>query len=64
MSSAVEDAVCARVAAVEARRVRERAERRERAVRRAYGVEARHRAKLAYLAAREVTPDADADAAH
>lgn len=63
VASAVEDAVRARIAAVQRRRTQEAAERAERAVRRRAGVDARNRAKLARLAVEEeVSRRAPADA--
>lgn len=59
--SAVEEAVRARVDAARARRARRDADRAARAVRRRYGLAARHRAKDARLAVEEV-PRAQADA--
>ncbi|WP_459752875.1 hypothetical protein [Streptomyces sennicomposti] len=50
MASHVEQAVAARLAAVQARRAQQRQDRAARAARRRAGVDARNRAKLARLA--------------
>ncbi|MEV8065289.1 hypothetical protein AB0P32_03930 [Streptomyces sp. NPDC085995] len=62
MVSHVEQAVAARLAAVQARREQQRQDRAARAVRRRAGVDARNRAKLARLATEQTAaanPDAD-----
>ncbi|NED35573.1 hypothetical protein [Streptomyces sp. SID8499] len=53
MASHVEQAVAARLAAVQARRAQQRQDRAERAARRRAGVDAHNRAKLARLAAEQ-----------